>query len=56
MTVLKFALGEFLQRRHRFLVAQQVFGVMMISGLRNGRIICRRSRWNICTGVEGTHT
>jgi hypothetical protein len=26
----------------------------MMSGLRYGRIICRRSRKYICTGVDGT--
>ena len=29
---------------------------MTMSGLRSGRSICRRSMWNICAGVEGTHT
>ena len=32
------------------------FGVKITSGLRHGRIICRRSRKNICTGVAGTQT
>ena len=31
-------------------------GVITISGLRNGRSICRRSRWKICAGVDGTQT
>ena len=31
------------------------FGVMTISGLRNVRTICRRSRWKICAGVVGMH-
>jgi hypothetical protein len=26
------------------------------SGLRQARSICRRSMWNICAGVVGTHT
>ena len=30
--------------------------VNTISGLRYGRNIWRRSRWNICAAVEGTHT
>ena len=29
---------------------------MMMSGFRSGRSICRRNMWNICAGVEGTHT
>ncbi len=29
-------------------------GVMMTSGLRNSRIICRRSRWKICAAVVGS--
>ena len=32
------------------------FGVITISGLRTARSICRRSMWNICAGVVGTHT
>ena len=29
------------------------FGVMITSGLRNSRIIWRRSRWKICAAVVG---
>ena len=29
---------------------------MTMSGLRSARSICRRSMWNICAGVDGTHT
>ena len=38
------------------LCRSRLFGVKMTSGLRKGRIICRRSRWNICAGVAGTQT
>ncbi len=38
------------------LCRSRLFGVKMTSGLRYGRIICRRSRKNICTGVAGTQT
>ena len=30
-------------------------GVMTMSGLRNGRNICRRSIWNICAAVLGAN-
>ena len=30
--------------------------VLAKRGLRSGRSICRRSMWNICAGVDGTHT
>ncbi len=31
-----------------------LLGLKMMSGLRKVRIICRRSMWNICAGVDGT--
>ena len=38
------------------LLRSKLFGVNTISGRRIGRNIWRRSRWNICAGVEGMHT
>jgi len=32
------------------------FGVITTNGLRQWRNIWRRSMWNICAGVVGTHT
>ena len=32
------------------------FGVITMSGLRNGRSIWRRSRWKICAALVGTQT
>ncbi len=38
------------------LCRSRLFGLITISGRRNGRSICRRSRWKICAGVVGTQT
>ena len=38
------------------LCRSRLLGVKITSGLRYGRIICRRSRKNICTGVAGMQT
>ena len=38
------------------MLRNMLFGVMMISGLRVGCNIWRRSKWNIWPGVDGTQT
>ena len=53
---LEAAVGEISETDTDSLCRSRLLGLMSISGLRSGRTICRRRAWNICAGVDGTHT
>ncbi|MNS78540.1 hypothetical protein D3C72_1121570 [compost metagenome] len=56
MTVSKWPLARSDSGDTASLLRSSDFGVMITSGLRNRRIIWRRSRWKICAGVVGCTT